>query len=222
MSIIKLNLTEGESLPERVASAIRKAIVSGDLLPGTRITEANLVKQLGVSRVSLRDALRRLEHEGLVSIHPNRGTWISEQSTLELEELFAVRGIFEAYAAQHLANQKDSSAVEALEAMIDEMKECVKRGAFDTYYELAGQFHDEIVHACANTVLSRQYDLIKRQLRRYQASMSGVPESPRHSIAEHSKIVRAIASHEPSVASELARKHISGLIRRYKRNVPRA
>ena len=215
MTLTNLELKVVELLPERIAGIIRKAIVKGELLPGTRLIEAALVKQLGVSRVPLREAFRMLEGEGLVTIHPHRGTIISELSNTELVELFSVRAIFEAYAAQTLAEHGNDEVVLDLENIIIEMKIAVDNNKLDLYYRLAGQFHEILVNGCGNSILTRQYDQIKRQLHRYQAAMSGLPESPKKSIAEHRKIVKAIRAGEGQAAAEAARVHIQDLIKRY-------
>ena len=215
MTLSNLELKVVELLPERIAGIIRKAIVKGELVPGTRLIEATLVKQLGVSRVPLREAFRVLEGEGLVTIHPHRGTIISELSDIELVELFSVRAIFEAYAAQSLAEHSNEEVVRDLENIIIEMREAVANNQLDLYYGLAGKFHEILVNGCNNSILTRQYDQIKRQLHRYQAAMSGLPESPKKSIAEHKKIVKFIRAGDGQAAAEAARVHIQDLIKRY-------
>ena len=217
MALANLELKTVELLPERIAGIIRKAIVKGELPPGTRLVEAALVKQLGVSRVPLREAFRVLEGEGLVTIHPHRGTIISELSDVELKDLFAVRALFEGYAAQTLAEYHNEEVIRGLERMIVEMKGAVSSQQFDTYYGLAGSFHEMMIGGCGNSILIRQYDQIKRQLHRYQAVMSGLPESPKKSIAEHSKIIKAIRAGDGHAAAEAAQKHIQDLVKRYRR-----
>ena len=217
MTLSTLERPEVELLPERVASTIRKAIVDGSLPPGTRLVEAALVKQLGVSRVPLREAFRVLEGEGLVTIHPHRGTWISELSDAELLELFAVRAIFEGYAAEMLAAVPKEDVVVRLERIIDGMKASVSEHRLENYYGLAGEFHEVLVGGCGNSILVRQYDQIKRQLRRYQAAMSRLPESAEQSIVEHGAIVKAIRAGEGRAAAQAAREHIEALIHRYRK-----
>ena len=217
MTLSALELPEVELLPERVAATIRKAIVDGSLPPGTRLVEAALSKQLGVSRVPLREAFRVLEGEGLVTIHPHRGTSISEISDAEMLELFAVRAIFEGYAAEMLAGQRNENVVARLERIIDAMKASVSANQLENYYSLAGEFHEVLVGGCGNSILVRQYDQIKRQLRRYQAAMSGLPESAEKSIVEHGAIVKAIRAGNGVVAAQAARAHIEDLIQRFRK-----
>ena len=217
MTLSTLERPEVELLPERVAATIRKAIVDGSLPPGTRLVEAALVKQLGVSRVPLREAFRVLEGEGLVTIHPHRGTSISEISDAEMLELFAVRAIFEGYAAEILAGKPNEEVVARLERIIDGMKASVSGQRLENYYSLAGEFHEVLVEGCGNSILVRQYDQIKRQLRRYQAAMSRLPDSAEQSIVEHGAIVRAIRARDGQAAAQAARAHIEDLIHRYRK-----
>ena len=103
------------------------------------------------------------------------------------------------------------------ERIIDAMKASVSANQLENYYSLAGEFHEVLVGGCGNSILVRQYDQIKRQLRRYQAAMSGLPESAEKSIVEHGAIVKAIRAGNGVVAAQAARAHIEDLIQRFRK-----
>ena len=203
-------------LPERIASSLREAIVSGELSSGTRLIESELAHRFGVSRVPLREAFRVLAGEGLVSIHPNRGAMVSEVSEAELIELFGARALIEGYAAAQFAARPDPQALERLDLIVADMKSAVRRRRFELYYSLAADFHDALVRARGGQVLWQMYEQIRRMLRRYQAVMAGLPESPRRSIVEHEQILNAIRAGDVEGAERAAKRHVGELVDRYR------
>ena len=217
MSLDRIDFQGSELLPERIAGALRKAIVESVLAPGARLLEQDLARRLGVSRVPLREAFRMLAGEGLVVIQPHRGAVVSERTDAELRELFAVRAMFESAAAGLLAGIRPQAAVDALEAMIADMKSAVRRRKPDDYSRLAARFHDLMVAECGNSLLARLYDQIRTNLRRYQALMSDLPGSPAQSIREHEKILGAIRAGDATGAARAAGMHVGELVHRFEK-----
>ncbi len=205
-------------LPERIASALREAIVGSVLAPGARLGEQALAKRLGVSRVPLREAFRVLAGEGLVVIQPNRGAVVSERSESELHDLFAVRGLFESEAARLLARSRPRPVLDALEAMIADIKRAVQARRHDEYARVAAQFHDLMVAECGNLLIAQLYDRIRTNLRRYQLMMADLPGSPANSIREHQTILAAIRSGKAAAAARAAGMHVGELVHRFERH----
>ena len=217
MSLDRIDFQGSELLPERIAGALRKAIVESVLAPGARLLEQDLARRLGVSRVPLREAFRMLAGEGLVVIQPHRGAVVSERTDAELRELFAVRAMFESAAAGLLAGIRPQAAVDALEAMIADMKSAVRRRKPDDYSRLAARFHDLMVAECGNSLLGRLYRDIRTNLRRYQTLMGDLPGSPAQSIREHEKILAAIRAGDCSAAAREAESHVGELVLRFEK-----
>jgi DNA-binding GntR family transcriptional regulator len=211
----KLTLLNVELLPEKIANTLRKAIVEGHLAPGTRLVEADLSQQFHVSRIPLREAFRVLEGEGLINIVPHRGAIVSQLRDEELVELFKVRALFEVFAVEHLTENPNPAILKKLDSIIGQMRLVIASGDVSTYYGLASEFHETLVSGANNFVLAHQYEQIKGKLNRYQAALSRLPESPKKSLAEHSKIVKHIKSGNKDLASISAKEHIDDLINRY-------
>ena len=211
-----VDLQRRELLAERIAGSLRAAIIDGRLQPGTRLTETDLAQRLGVSRVPLREAFRVLEAEGIVTIQPHRGVVISALSTTEMLELFEVREMIEAKAAELLATHREASVLQSLQAMGDQMRSAVEAGDLDAYYRLAAAFHDALVAGSGNRILGRLHAQIRLQLRRYQMVMSGVPDSPTQSILEHDQLLACIRDGRADDAGRLAREHIRALVLRFR------
>ncbi|MGH2616386.1 MAG: GntR family transcriptional regulator, partial [Thermomicrobiales bacterium] len=116
-----------EPLRDRAEAVLRDAIVSGQLLPGTRLVEVQLSERLGVSRGTLRQALRELEHAGLVVSVPYRGTYVAEQTPNVLRDAYALRGLLEGFAATQIPPEAVPGIVSTQRALIQQM-----RNALDT------------------------------------------------------------------------------------------
>jgi DNA-binding GntR family transcriptional regulator len=204
-----------ELLPEKIANSLRKAIVEGQLLPGTRLVESDLTQRFNVSRIPLREAFRVLEGEGLINIVPHRGAIVSRLRDEELVELFKVRALFEIFAVKYLAENPSPALFKKLDSIINQMRKVVSSADVSTYYGLAAEFHETLISGANNYVLAHLYGQIKGKLNRYQAALSRLPDSPRKSIAEHKKIVKFIKSGEKDLASKATQEHIEDLINRY-------
>jgi DNA-binding GntR family transcriptional regulator len=205
-------------LPERIAESLRAEILSQRLAPGARLVEHELAARLGVSRVPLREAFRVLAGEGLIAIEPHRGAVVREQSDTELRELFEVRAMFEARAVALLARTRPAAALDALDEMVADMKSAVRKRQRGDYLVLASGFHDTLVAQCGNGLLQQLYAQIRLNLRRYQAVMVQLPESPAQSIREHEAILAAIRAGDAAAASRAAEHHLALLVARFEQS----
>lgn len=211
----KLTLLNVELLPEKIANTLRKAIVEGNLAPGTKLVETDLTQQFQVSRIPLREAFRVLEGEGLINIVAHRGAIVSQLRDEELIELFRVRSLFEVFAVECLSKNPTPVILMKLDGIIFQMRSVIASGNLSTYYALASEFHETLVAGANNFVLTNQYAQIKAKLNRYQAALSRLPESPKKSLSEHSKIIKHIKSGNTELASEATKEYINDLIKRY-------
>jgi DNA-binding GntR family transcriptional regulator len=203
-------------LPNRLADFLREEIVSGRLAPGERLTEQALAERCQVSRVPLREAFRILSAEGLIVLSPHRGASVAALSQDDLVDLFEARAAIESHACGLAATVASKDVVKPLHKIVADMRRAVADGNITTYYALANEFHTGLVAASKNAVLQRMYEQIRRQLRRYQAAMSRMPELPKRSITEHAKILKAIDMQDSRAAQDAATGHIRGLVDQFK------
>ncbi|MDB5377311.1 MAG: transcriptional regulator [Rubritepida sp.] len=166
----------------------------------------------GVSRVPLREAFRILAQEGLLDLSLHRGASVRPLSDLELRELFGVRAAIEAFAAGAAARRRDTAVVAILRDVVRRMRQIVSGGDMSTYGRLAAEFHEALVAAGGNDLLTGMYAQIRARLRRYQAVMSRVPHLPETSIAEHEAIIGAMAAGDAASAIELTNAHLDSLV----------
>lgn len=151
---------ERQLLRERVKEYILAAIMSGELKEGQRIIETQLARHLGVSQSPVREALRELEHMGVVSSEPHRGVTVKSLTTEDLQEMYRVRAVLEELAAEEAARRMDDEGVRQLREYFDGMVEAARAGDVARFVSLDVSFHRHIVEASGNRFLLRTWELV--------------------------------------------------------------
>jgi DNA-binding GntR family transcriptional regulator len=215
----KLQLQRQESLPARIVELLREAILDGRLPPGERLIEQKLALQWNISRAPLREAIRQIASEGLLTLSPHRGASVSVTSKVELEELFAVRAMMESFAARLASQRATANHVALLRTRIQQMEDAFRAHDLSGFYSAGLDFHNILVEAAANNTLSRMYDQSKRQFRRYQAAMPRLPHLQQESIKEHRLILEAVELADANMAAMLAEQHITHLMRKFEESI---
>ena len=152
------------SLVERVASDLREAIVSGQLRPGDKISDARVAADMGVSRAPVREAIRRLAAQGLLREEPRRGAFVASLSRASLAEIYDCRRALEGMAARRVAEDPEA-AVRELRAVIVEMGKISRRNNQDEMAGIDQHFHSRLCDLAHNASLSRLYAQISDQMR---------------------------------------------------------
>jgi DNA-binding GntR family transcriptional regulator len=211
---------ENDTLSDRVTAAIRDAITQGVLTPGQRISERELAAELAVSRVPIRDAIRRLEHEGLLISLPRKGTFVVEITDRDIEEIFSLRAVFEGLAIRAAAEQASPAAIARLHELVEGMRKASARRDFATLWEIDTEFHTTICTLAGNgrlvdhwRLLSSQWralDALVDQLRPLEELPDDDPliEAQRQFPAIHLELVRAIERGDPDLAETLMHRHM--------------
>lgn len=197
----------------RLLEKIGGGIISGDLAPGEKLTEAELSKRYSVSRGPLREALVRLQERQLIERVPFSGTRVASPSMQTLEELYEIRAVLEGLAARRAALLATPEQVDELRAILEAITHKSKHDAA-TSYPLATPparvFHDRIADIAGNRqligILSREIWQFSMQIgRRWMR----VPERVKASILEHEQIVSAIANRDGEFAEIVMRRHVA-------------
>lgn len=157
-----------KSLSELTLDFIRAAIHNGDSLPGERLVEQTLARQLNVSRGPVRDALRELEREGLVVSQLNRGTYVSHLKHDDLEEIYSLRLVLEQLAMRLACRHADDTHLAEMNKLIDEMTAAVSEGlTARECVEFDLRFHDEIYAASAHKRLIGFWEILRPQVKTF-------------------------------------------------------
>lgn len=213
------SLADHQSLRERVVARLRDAIVAGDLPPKTRLMEPELAKRLSVSRTPLREAIRQLEAEGLLTTIPRVGTFVTEVTPRDIEDTYAIRAVLEGLAARQAA--EDPAKATTLRAILAELAQ--KTSDYRVYHEAAGRFHEAVFALSGNQRLQAMYHALTHQVARLRTLSLAMAQRPAVSLREHRRIASAILRGKGPEAELLMRSHIEGALAVLRRRIrPRA
>lgn len=204
-----------QSLADRVADVILEAIEKGELPPGTRIREATLARQLGISRGPLREALQRLEGRKLLQYTPNLGMRVVAPSRADIINIFEIREALEGLACRLATERMTDDQIEELVQLLDVHRTGRDLREGSAYYQAAGELdlHYRIVTRCGNQhLVDMLCDELYHMIRIYRFRASWVEGRPQRAFEEHSAIIAAMRARDPDLAETLMRKHIRSAI----------
>jgi DNA-binding GntR family transcriptional regulator len=197
-----------QSVVDHVYSALRERILSGDLPRAAKLHQATLAEELGVSRTPLREALRRLSAEGLVSFSPNRGARVSQLDFGDMRHAWAARAALEPGAARLAAERRDRDGIAAMRDAVAAQRRA--GGARGESFSANRAFHLALAAASGNPHLTRFAEMLwvpRIGLPIYQAQ-AAEPAGPSAWADEHERIADAIERGDADAAERLTRAHI--------------
>lgn len=198
---------DGNSRADYVKERIREAIQTGRYQPGDRIRESEVAEWLEVSRTPVREALRRLESDGLVGFESWRGVVVADLDRQQVSELYAMREVLEGAAARLAARQIDDAEIDLLEAFLARADACAKDA--DAQAKINRQFHETIYAAAHNRYLTQTLAQLRNALALLRGTTFAVPGRAQTAAAEHRQILEAIRNRDPEAAEAAARSHIA-------------
>jgi DNA-binding GntR family transcriptional regulator len=194
------------SRSEFVFAALRDAIWDGRFEPGERIPEEEIARSLGVSRTPVREALRRLQERGMLSVGAGRSLVVAELSRQQVLELYAMREILEGSAARFAAQHANETEIDILHHLLGELE---KHGDNPRMLvSLNRRFHRAICEAAHNRYLIATLDGMHDALALLHSNTFRLPSRRSESDAEHRRIVAAIERRDPDEAEAAARNHV--------------
>lgn len=199
------------SLSDTLHSALQEAIVTGELLPGEKLREAELAMRFGTSRGPIRDALRRLEAQRLVTTTPNAGARVVSLSVHQLIELYQVREALEGMTCRLASQNMTDEQIDELGQLLATHEKEIERKEGREYFRQHGDldFHYRIAAGCGNQLLTQAVCIDHYQLMRlYRTKFSANSGRPQRALLEHQRIFAAIAERDGELAEILMRRHI--------------
>ena len=193
---------------ETAYASLREAIVRGDLHPGQRLVENTLSGQMKVSRIPVREAMRKLEQDGLVERLEKGGFVVKDLSAEEIEETFGIRAVLESYAAGLAAARMDRATVARLGAALAAYKEAMRRGDTAKMIQCNDNLDEIIFTASGSRRLRALIGNFRDFISRYRKRLLTCPENAVVSLAEHEKIVEAMEEGNVEKVETLVRKHL--------------
>lgn len=223
--------SQTEKLVDRVVDSFLKSVSSGEYMVGKKLpTQDILQKVYGVSRTTMREALKKLETMGIVSIRQGDGTYLNSPdmqadmnrlypllklNETDLDELMEARKVLETKTAEMAAVRATEEDIRMLQAVLEDMERC--RNQIDLYTENDSQFHLCIATAAHNSILNRFVKMIYEMMNAQQEEIARMPHLPNISFAYHVDIMESIKGHNAKQAAELMYEHIDNAHQRLKR-----
>lgn len=206
MSMIK----DEEYLPLRdvVFNTLRQEILTGKLKPGERLMEIHLANKLGVSRTPIREAIRKLELEGLVIMIPRRGAEVAQITLKSLKDVMEVRRALDVLAIELACERMGQEDLESLYQACEHFRAAVKTGDTRMLAEVDVAFHDRIVLSTGNTRLIQLVSNLSEQMYRYRFEYIKDESGHDNLVSEHRMIYESIIRQDKVKAAEAAKLHI--------------
>ncbi|OLB64916.1 MAG: GntR family transcriptional regulator [Actinobacteria bacterium 13_2_20CM_2_72_6] len=200
--------TLAPSAATRVYQHLKRAILERIHADGALLSEAEIAADVGVSRTPVREALLRLESEGLVALYPKRGVLVRPVSAAEIEDVIDARRLVEVHAAQR-AWERRATLVDTLEPWLDAMRGARRDGDVVALMIADRAFHAAVVDGGGNAILSELYQRLRdRQMRIGIAAMRVEPERVDQAVADHTRLLDALRGDDVAHWSALVDEHI--------------
>ena len=206
--IFQANMDEFLPLRDVVFNTLRQSILIGELKPGERLMEIHLADRLGVSRTPIREAIHKLEREGLVTIVPRRGAEVAQITEKSMNDVLEVRRALDALCVELACDRITEEGLEDLRAACDNFEQCVKTRDSKKIAQADVALHDIIVQATGNQRLIQLVNNLSEQMYRYRFEY--IKDSSQHEtlVEEHRIIYQSIVQKDKETAAEAARTHI--------------
>ncbi|MGQ0524859.1 MAG: GntR family transcriptional regulator [Betaproteobacteria bacterium] len=198
------------SLPEQIAGQLSERIITGAYVPGQRILEQGIAAEFAVSRGPVREALRLLERDGLVTILPRRGAQITNLSAAEVREIFDIRAVLNGLRDRELAQDPDRMLLLApLEAEVAKLARYARQPDMgDAYVETVFALNRMLTRASRNSRLRTILDSLALQTLRYSRLGLSTPQRRRQSVQHWQKLVKAIRDGDAAAAERAAQQRV--------------
>jgi DNA-binding GntR family transcriptional regulator len=203
--------TPAESVPvrERAYEHLKASILAGRFTPGERLAEEHLAKELGISRTPIREALHKLESEGLIKPLATRGFVASQDSQEDVEELFEIRAVLEGYALRVICARITDAVLAQLEETVEKGEEALRRHDLDEIFRWNTRFHDTLHDLITDKRrLYHQMVTMRQYVLRYRKNTLQYPDGGARTVDGHRKILLALRLRDPDLCERVMREHI--------------
>lgn len=199
---------QNASLRIQVEDKLRQAIASGRFKPGQRLVERELCELIGVGRTSVREALRQLEAEGLITSYPHRGPVVSTISYEEAAQLYSVRALLESFAGQEFAENGSLEDIENLNRVVDEFAAAAESGSGSRLIATKTAFYECLMNGSGNVFVKQMLTSLHNRVTLLRMTSMTQPGRLKHSVAEIREIAAAISDRNGPKAAAACKHHI--------------
>lgn len=196
------------SLTERAYQAISLAIANLELKPGESLTQDRLAKWLSISRTPVREALRRLEQDGMIQTVPGRGLVVTELTIKDVEDMLELLRLMDAHAAYLAAQRRTQAQADQLAAVTQALMSAAEQHDVDGWSAADKPYHEILLAASGNQLLRQAIQDVRRRLHRITINSATRPERLLECTREHHAVADAIVRGDAEAAAQLMRQHI--------------
>jgi DNA-binding GntR family transcriptional regulator len=202
-------MPDRKSLGDQVFENLKQAIIRGDVAPGGRLVESRIAKVLDISRTPVREAIHKLEREGLLRKLPHGGFTVVHLSREDIEETFGIRCVLESYAARLAALNHRKEDLIPLEEKIREFQVCLSKGRLEELPRINTEFHNLFYALSRSPKLIKLINGLRDQIYRFRRILLKMDDMAKTSNEDHRKMLEAIRQKDVDQVEKLVKEHIA-------------
>ena len=194
-------------LYEDVADRLREQIFSKQIIPGSWLDEQSLAKQFGISRTPMREAIKVLASEGLITIKMRRGAYVTEVNRGDLEQIYTVLSLLESQAVKEVATKASEDELNLLDHLHHRLEKAAADRDIEQFFEINSKFHELIQEIAGNRWMNGVIDDLRKVLKLNRRESLTSTGRIQNSLMEHREILKAILKRDELAAEAAMRKH---------------
>lgn len=210
MALERFKLNKPKPIRDQVYDYLRQAVLNGHLQPGERVVETEIAEHFGISRMPVREALRKLEIEGLIETIPRKGNVVRKIEPDTVEEIFAIRQLLEPFVAKMAMERITAEEIESLKRSIERAEKAYQNGSREELLEQFREFNDTLSSASKMPLLVSILDNLKDHLIRFRTVTLSQEKRVAVAIEEHREILNAIIQKDEEGMQQLIKEHLEG------------
>ena len=202
-------IVDSTNLRDQTYDIIKNMIILREIEPGKKINEEHIAKEIQVSRTPIREALCRLENEGIVKIIPRRGAFVSDLTETNVQEILLIREVLEGLVVRLAVENMDEKTLDKLRKVLEKVSTLPEEDRdLINYTQSEVDFHALLLSASNNQMLKNMMEIVNAHLQIIRLRTVVIPERAQKTVKEHQQILRAIENGDAASAEELMRKHV--------------
>ncbi len=205
--ITRQTFLEKQSMSMDLAEFIKQQILDGQLNPGDRIVETKVAKELGISQTPVREAIRQLSGEGIITIVPNKGPMVRTFDMKDIFEVYSLRSMLEGLAIRLAVQHASDQDIEQLVLIFEDMKRKLADDSVESLLQESVQLHQSIIRLSNHSRLIASYDSITFHIS-LASRILGRVSTKQKEVDQHAELVDAFVRRDPDYAEKVMRKHI--------------
>ncbi len=202
-------IVNSTNLRDQTYDIIKNMIILREIEPGKKINEEHIAKEIHVSRTPIREALCRLENEGIVKIIPRRGAFVAELTETNVREILLIREVLEGLVARLATENMDRKTLDKLRHALEKISSIPEKDReLINYTRSEVEFHALLLSACDNQMLQNMMEMVNAHLQIIRLRTVVLPERAKKTVSEHHQILKAIEKSDADAAEEFMRQHV--------------